>query len=84
LQETLRLGKVKGFEILPSRVILLCTKEAKMADVQVKDAGYSCIEEIWGDEEWVHEGVRPGEEKETCLMCYSSGTVRHYIQTSDD
>ena len=59
-----------------SRIILLCTRKAKDADAKVKDAGYRCIEEIRGEKEWLHEGLmREGEEGETCLMCYSSGTV---------
>jgi long-subunit acyl-CoA synthetase (AMP-forming) len=75
LQETLRLGKAKGFSVDQSRVVLLCTKEAKAADPSVKDVGYRCIEEVWSDKEWVHDGLTEGEEGETCLMCYSSGTV---------
>lgn len=59
-----------------THVILLCTKTAKEADEQVKGSGYRCIEEIWAEDEWVHEGIGEGEDGETCLMCYSSGTVR--------
>ena len=83
LQETLRLGRTKGFSVPDTHVILLCTKAAKAADDSVKGLGYRCIEEIWADEEWVHEGIERGGEGETCLMCYSSGTVRPCFPRSD-
>lgn len=70
LIKTLELGKSQGFVIPDDRIVLLCQPGKKG-----KHAKYRCLEEVYGEKEYEVERFENGDEDETCVMCYSSGTV---------
>jgi long-subunit acyl-CoA synthetase (AMP-forming) len=68
LQKTLALP---GAPKLPkSRIVLLCPPSARPAEF--KD--YKCVQEVWAEPIEIQH-VRPGEEHNGAVLCYSSGTT---------
>ena len=63
--------KLEGAPTIPvSRIILLCQPSSRPPSLK----RYQCIEELW-DEPIRHQSVSKGEEHETTVLCYSSGTT---------
>jgi len=69
----------KNFSIPKKDIILLETKAARHSDL--KD--YSCIDDL-DAKSMDPETFENGQEHETAIMCYSSGTVSRGVRTWPD